>query len=340
MHIHFLFQRIFLSSPLISAAAGPCRERAYIFDFHLNLHFFKCLRRLHAPAIYQRTVLQAVPRTAMASNLTEMEVLEARLAEFQQTKGDIEVIWTPSTHWPSRPLRNLSILDSSFNPPTRAHVALADLTRSSVDGDEARDPLLLLLAVQNADKPPPDPSRDASYAQRLQMMIILAQQLGPRTAVAVTMEPTFVGKARALRRWLGAQGMGMEAPKLSFLVGYDTLQRILAPKYYGSAEAMRAALHRFFDEDGARLVVARRDAAAYPAFDGGEDMPALLEEFRKGIDKRDFEEGEEGVNAERLTMISSSAVRKAVSREDSSWLELVPRSIAEYIRENGLYKQS
>ncbi|KAI5827453.1 Nucleotidylyl transferase [Schizophyllum commune Tattone D] len=323
MHIHFLFQRIFLSSPLISAAAG-----------------LKGLRRLFAPAIYQHTLLQAVPRTAMASNSIGMEVLEARLAEFQHMKGDIEVIWTPSTPWPSRPLRNLSILDSSFNPPTRAHVALADLTLSPVDGDEARDPLLLLLAVQNADKPPPDPSRDASYAQRLQMMIILAQQLGPRAAVAVIIEPTFVGKARALRRWLGVQDMGTEAPKLSFLVGYDTLQRILAPKYYGSADVMRAALHRFFDEDGARLVVARRDAAAYPAFDGVEDMPTLLEEFREGIEKRDFEEGEEGVSAERLTMISSSAVRKAVSREDPSWLELVPRSIAQYIRENGLYKQA
>ncbi|KAI5884887.1 Nucleotidylyl transferase [Schizophyllum commune H4-8] len=340
MHIHFLFQQIFLSSPTISAAAGPYLERAYIFDFHLNLRFSKGLRRLHAPAIHQRTLLQAIPRTTMTSNVTAMEVLEARLAEFQHTKGDIEVIWTPSTHWLSRPLRNLSILDSSFNPPTRAHVALADLTHSPANGDGSREPLLLLLAVQNADKPPPDPTRDASYVQRLQMMIILAQQLGPRAAVAVTMEPTFVGKARALRRWLGAQDMGTEAPKLSFLVGYDTLQRILAPKYYGSPDAMRAALHSFFEEDGARLVVARRDAAAYPAFDGGEDMPALLEEFREGIEERDFEEEEGGVSAERLTMISSSAVRKAVSREDPSWPELVPRSIAEYIRENGLYRQA
>ncbi|KAL1741261.1 hypothetical protein HDZ31DRAFT_76313 [Schizophyllum fasciatum] len=270
----------------------------------------------------------------MAADVPSTEVLDTHLAKFLQAKEDISLIWAPSPNWPIRPLTTLSILDSSFNPPTRAHVALAALSHAT---DTAIDPLLLLLSVQNADKPPPDPSRDASYAQRLQMMIILARHLGPRAAVGVTIQPTFVGKARALRAWLGGQSLNGNGtrPELAFLVGYDTLQRILAPKYYGGAEAMRAALRGFF-EDGARLVVARRDAAAYPAFAGASDMPVLLQEFRDGIEMRDFE-NEEGISADGLTMISSSAVRKAVAEGDPGWLGLVPLPISEYVRESGLY---
>lgn len=251
------------------------------------------------------------------------------------------MIWTPAADWPPA-VQNLSILDSSFNPPTRAHLALASLSSLSnnrqTPGSESSHALLLLLSVQNADKPPPDPARDASYAQRLQMMILLAQELGPHTAVAVTSEPTFVGKARVLRRWLNAQKAGPPADaSLSFLVGYDTLQRILAPKYYGNTEAMRAALGTFFGEHGARLLVARRDAAAYPAFDGAPDLEAHLAEFHAAIETVDMQD-EDGVAVDDLMKISSSAVRKAVSRDDTGWKDIASPCIVDYIRQQHLYR--
>ncbi|KAK3988979.1 hypothetical protein QBC44DRAFT_350889 [Cladorrhinum sp. PSN332] len=92
---------------------------------------------------------------------------------------------------PAKPPRNLVILDSSFNPPTRAHRLMA--TSASWDvinnspiadivphGQSLR--LLFVLSVNNADKAP----KPASFDQRLSMMWSLARDvqtsllIGPR----------------------------------------------------------------------------------------------------------------------------------------------------------------
>jgi hypothetical protein len=68
----------------------------------------------------------------------------------------------------------ISILDSSFNPPTKAHKSLAF---SQIKGKEHEDyeSHMLLLSVTNADKKLKP--GDATYAQRLEMMCLLANQL-------------------------------------------------------------------------------------------------------------------------------------------------------------------
>ena len=63
---------------------------------------------------------------------------------------------------------SLAVLDSSFNPPTRAHLHL--LASSMERFGTAR--ALLLLAKQNADKA----VVGASLVQRLQMMELLARE--------------------------------------------------------------------------------------------------------------------------------------------------------------------
>ena len=60
------------------------------------------------------------------------------------------------------PADSLAVLDSSFNPPTRAHLHLLSMAAEELKLSHS----LLLLAKQNADKP----VLGASLVQRLEMM--------------------------------------------------------------------------------------------------------------------------------------------------------------------------
>lgn len=116
-----------------------------------------------------------------------------------------ELVYTTHPAWPlpsetetSDSPVEISVLDSSFNPPTLAHDALASLDPSS----SAR---LLLLSLRNSDKTLKP--GDASPAQRLEMMVLLANELvakgGGPVAVGTIDEPTFVGKSTVVLEHLG-----------------------------------------------------------------------------------------------------------------------------------------
>jgi len=73
------------------------------------------------------------------------------------------------THTPANArLRSLAVLDSSFNPPTRAHVHMLR-TAAEAFGLESK---LLLLASTNADK---TLAGQTSLLDRLQMMRLVAE---------------------------------------------------------------------------------------------------------------------------------------------------------------------
>jgi nicotinamide-nucleotide adenylyltransferase len=212
----------------------------------------------------------------------------------------------------------VSVLDSSFNPPTLAHRALALLPVAPVD---AR---LLLLSVRNADKVPRP--GDASPVQRVEMIVRLAHEVN--AAVGLVDAPAFVHKAEILRAALPA------GAQLTFIQGIDTLERFLAPRYYGdgSITAMHAALRRFFapDGDNSRIICARR----------------VMELADPQGESAIFEAAREWVEANRINIVdidnelqtfSSSEVRAKVRAKDSSWRQMVPDGIAEYIEEHNLY---
>jgi nicotinamide-nucleotide adenylyltransferase len=184
------------------------------------------------------------------------DTINAALSRLQAGTTKVEFIHKPYTTWPyprdtphvtttsesptstsSSPFR-IAILDSSFNPPTLAHRALA-LLPAAASSSEAR---LLLLSVLNADKIPR--TGDASPEQRVQMMVRLAQEVD--AAIGLVDAPAFVHKAERLRTALPAQA------QLAFVQGIDTLERFFASQYYGdgSPETMHTALTRFFTPDG------------------------------------------------------------------------------------------
>jgi len=348
----------------------------------------------------------------------------------------IELVYTPHERWPlphprvhSTPSRTLrvSVLDSSFNPPTLAHLALANSRRpsysqnthdslSSVHEDNSDyDAKLLLLSVRNADKSLKP--TDASYIQRLEMMFLLAKDInrdayGDRgttsthsspsdssvtpeeeanVAVAIIDEPTFVGKSRILLAFLqrrltsltlsptappphesphpmpvekstSSQDSIQPQPQLTFLLGFDTLERLLSPRYYTFSSSdpttqMLSSLRKFFSHspegDDSRVVCARRGASpsdiAIPTNLNqnqdqeqpentkesppipGNPTPGLAEEFitSQGIVLIDIGEDER--------TFSSTAVREMIERRDAGWRGLVPGRIGEYVERERLY---
>ncbi|OBT65316.1 hypothetical protein VE03_04598 [Pseudogymnoascus sp. 23342-1-I1] len=144
--------------------------------------------------------------------------------------------------------KTLFILDSSFNPPTTAHLHLA---RSALfSEDEARYPhprrVLLLLATKNADKPDVEAGRE----DRVTMMKVLAGDVaaGDRVAagegkegrraenelragegvdIALTPHALFIDKARVI-----AEEPTYSSAKKVFILGFDTLKRLLEVRYY------------------------------------------------------------------------------------------------------------
>ncbi|GJE85571.1 nucleotidylyl transferase [Phanerochaete sordida] len=329
--------------------------------------------------------------------------LEGLIHRVKQGLSAVELVHVPHDRWPlpahaaqpapqPEPL-HIAVLDSSFNPPTLAHLALALVPASvrapptDVSGAPRALPALgarlLLLSVRNADKSLK--AHDATYAQRLAMMVRLAQDVAapraqqvladaqpgthaaqsalddPNVAVAIIDEPTFVGKSQVLHEWLqtrlAALGSGQAAqhapqeqprgslsppvpkPELDFLVGIDTLERIIAARYYGDSEdSMRQSLRQFLsaEGDGSRLVCARRITP------GSAESP---EDRERRVAKASCKY----IEPERVTMIdigevvesySSSEVREKISQLDTAWTRMVPPSIADYIRSEHLYLPS
>ena len=264
------------------------------------------------------------------------DIITTALSRLQARITRVEFVHKPYIGWPyprpsphspigAVPATNVSafrvvIFDSSFNPPTLAHRALA-LLPAAASPTEAR---LLLLSVRNADKAPRP--GDASSVQRVEMMVRLAQEIN--AAVGLLDAPAFVHKAELLRAALPA------GAQLTFIQGIDTLERFLTPRYYGdgSTVAMHAALQRFFTPDGddSRVICARR--VAVPVNPRGESatLEAAREWVRTGrIRIVDIDD--------ELQMFSSSSVREKARARDSSWRQMFPSSIAEYIDEQSLY---
>ncbi|KAL6864470.1 hypothetical protein J3F83DRAFT_137471 [Trichoderma novae-zelandiae] len=233
----------------------------------------------------------ATASTAMRPNPKQLVDFFARsLTSFQSSPDVFRILCTlphvgrgPGARRPSSRVKRLVVLDSSFNPPTRAHaemarsaLAWASSTPSEDDGGGGGGSvrLVLLLAVNNADKAP----KPASFPLRLGMMDGFGHELlksldvegagvKPEIDLAVTKMPYFHDKARVIGEsgaYSSLSHGGEQEAEQVFLAGFDTVIRIFNPKYYGQG-GMKAALGPFFDR--ARLRVTMRTDDEW----GGED---------------------------------------------------------------------
>jgi len=217
---------------------------------------------------------------------------------------------------------------------------------------------ILLLSISNADKKLA-PS-DATYLQRLEMMVLMADTLAtPRSpgnenenenfggvAIILMNEPLFAQKQKILAGFLPSViGHGHEADSesgvdvdLVWQVGLDTLERLFQPKYYDGGEGkMRGVLGDFLrvpsgSSYGAKLLCARRIMGGVGTGTEAEAaaIPGTESFFQSGrIEVVDVGSWE--------STLSSTSVRKGVRESDECWMQACETNVQEYIIREKLY---
>jgi hypothetical protein len=173
---------------------------------------------------------------------------------------------------PARLVVPIGLLSGAFNPLHDGHRELRSVAEAILGG-----PVGYEISVTNVDKPPLD-------------FLTLARRQSQFTEhpVALTNTPTFAEKAAIL-------------PGTTFVVGADTAERIVQPKYYGHDPAAMAQALAGIREHGCRFLVAGRavgerfvtlaDLAIPPEF---ADLFSAIptDRFRKDISSTALREAE------------------------------------------------
>ncbi|KAL4944930.1 hypothetical protein BDV06DRAFT_66262 [Aspergillus oleicola] len=285
---------------------------------------------------------------------TTREQYNSALKRFLDSPKDFEVITSvaraglaPSPPSEAHTEGVLYVLDSSFNPPTRAHEhiagsAVVENWSQPVWGKLSR--VLLLLATQNADKP----SKPASFEDRLIMMQLCAKDLQksmssladytncPVIDIGVTKKPYFVDKATAI------ESAGAYPPSLQqvHLTGYDTLIRIFNTKYYPPDHTL-APLEPFLSKHKLRVTVrpddewgSQDEQEAYVAnlAQGGRESEGGKREWAKQIElvQGDFTE---------KRPVSSTKAREAIEGSPQNLDWLVTNSVREFMLSQKPYSE-
>lgn len=297
----------------------------------------------------------------MASRIANMRAalpdLESALHSFTASPSKFRVVRTVNAT--STQPRTLYILDSSFNPPSVAHLTLAtSALKQHALSESAPYRLLLLFSTHNADKAP----SPASFVQRMALMAVFAEDLSqhlnkapsgqhPDLAdisidIGLTKEPYYSDKSAAIKET--APPFYSSDPIHIHLVGYDTLIRFCNPKYYPEHDPPLSALRPFFDA-GHKLRVTQRPAdpsdASSNEFGTIEEQETYLQRLRDGEqekagfkpawgEKIDMAQAEEGVG------ISSTRVRNAAT--EGKWdqvSELCTEGVAAWLKDQALYSE-
>lgn len=145
---------------------------------------------------------------------------------------------------------SIGLLPGSFNPLTRAHLALARAARRSAQ----LDLVIFAVAARTVDK---EGVTRASIPDRLAQLAAYARR-DTGSAVVLLNRGLYVEQAKALGPYIAGS-----AARLAIIVGFDKVVQILDPRYYANRDAALADLF-----SRARLLAAPRaeeDEAALDA---------------------------------------------------------------------------
>ena len=145
-------------------------------------------------------------------------------------RGDVALVCqTASGELTADAVRPTALLSGSFNPLHDGHLRLADVASARL-----QRPVAFEMGLVNADK---------AALSAAELRHRLPQFMGRRD-VWLTREPTFLDKSRLF-------------PGAIFVVGQDTAERVVEPRFYGSQEGALIALQAF-RQHGCRFLVAGR----------------------------------------------------------------------------------
>ncbi|KAK0647355.1 Nicotinamide mononucleotide adenylyltransferase [Lasiodiplodia hormozganensis] len=296
----------------------------------------------------------------IASMRAQLPELQSALHAFTSSSSAFRIVRTinPAASTPQPP-KTLYILDSSFNPPSIAHQALAT---SAVTRPVIRDPgphrILLLFSTHNADKAP----APASFEHRLAMMTLFAEDLSAslsntasafpsRSDVAIdiglTKKPYYTDKSIAITT--SQPNPYPSNPTHVHLIGYDTVTRFLASKYYPDHSPPLSALAPYFDP-GHKILATLRPSdpndSSSQEFGTTEQQIAYIEGLAQGslaaegfkpewAGQVDYLVGQEGIG------VSSTRIRKAAKAH--SWDELqnlCTPGVAAWVENQHLYEEN
>jgi len=203
----------------------------------------------------------------------------------------------------------LGVLPASFNPPTAAHEALVSEAGAAVAFDE----ILLVQDQQAMDKE----FHGAALEDRLLMLLALFGA-DKRISLGIATRGLFLDKVKALK------GIYPKNTQTYFIVGYDTIVRVLDPAYYTDRkESLRALFSQ------ARFLVANRGSC------GEQDLIRLFtHKANRPFAAQVFSLT---LSAEQAG-ISSSEVRQRLA-EGRSVRGLVPLKLEEFLRTRGFYSR-
>ncbi|KAJ9607511.1 hypothetical protein H2200_007589 [Cladophialophora chaetospira] len=324
----------------------------------------------------------------MSTNDLDMQALQGlrsqfsqALKEFASSSSSFRILHTiPTASAPSHgnPIhtRTLYVLDSSFNPPSKAHASLVRTAlKSQLSTPETKDQtprVLFLLATVNADKKP----KPADFEDRVVMMSLAAEdlrnsitELQPIIDVGITKLPYFVDKASSIKSSNVYQQPDREDGVVEqiHLTGFDTLLRIFTPKYYPDHDPPLSALEPFLKHHQVRATIrvdpnspsenlkdaqkpqssSQSSTSVEPDFSTIAGQRQYLQEIKDGsledegmkkewADQVQLEVDESG----EAQGVSSTKIRNAV--KEGNWdevTELVGPRVGQWIKDRGLYRE-
>jgi len=207
---------------------------------------------------------------------------------------------------PGPPLAGtIAVLPSAFNPPTDAHRHLLERAVAASGADAP----MTLLTTRNVDKG----LHGASLEDRVGMLLALAAEW-PELVVAASNQARIADQADALRAaWSGVE--------FDFVLGFDTLERLFAERYYTD---MERELAPFFERH--RVLAANRGEARPGHVEAW--MAAHTGRFRERVMLLEIDEFP--------ASLSSSQVREAIGGGGAG--AHIPVGVRQYIEERGLYR--
>lgn len=209
------------------------------------------------------TLLRLLGETCGLASLLEIKLLDddsqtsdacvAHPLLVDLVAGRRETVWSIGSEWRTEPpIQPAGLLAGSFNPLHDGHRELARVAERRLGGQVAFE-----LAWINVDKPPLDfltiESRCRQFTDR---------------PVVLTREPTFVRKSRLF-------------PNTAFVVGIDTAERIVQPKYYGRDADVFAALDEVRLRGCRFLVAGRRVGDSFRTLSQLNLPPSLADLFEE-----------------------------------------------------------
>jgi hypothetical protein len=156
-----------------------------------------------------------------------------------------------------------ALLSGAFNPLHDGHLRMAQAAAQIIGGSVAFE-----LSAVNVDKPPLEP---AVILERM-------AQFAGRWPIFASNAPTFLEKARLY-------------PGTTFVVGYDTAERVLHPRYYqNSKEQLMSALVEIREYGCKFLVAGRLDQQGAFRHLGNLAVPQAFSDLFQPIPDKQFRE--------------------------------------------------